>query len=51
MGIAAPVLIVMMVLAWRRVEPVYRAQQVKTMLTSTSGLNALQELRKRRHRD
>jgi hypothetical protein len=43
MGVAAPFLIAAMVLAWRRVEPVYRAQQVKAMLTSESGLNSLDE--------
>jgi hypothetical protein len=51
MAVAAPFLILAMVLAWRRVEPVYRAQQVKAMLTSTSGLVALDETRKRKHRD
>jgi len=41
MAVASPVLIIAMVLAWRRVEPSYRARQVKAMLTSTSGLSAL----------
>jgi hypothetical protein len=50
MVIASPFLILAMVLAWNRVEPVYRERQVKALLTSTNGLNALHEDRKRKRR-
>jgi hypothetical protein len=42
MLLISPLLVIAMIAAWRRVEPNYIAQQVKAMLTSTSGLGAFE---------
>lgn len=49
--VAAPFFLVALIIAWRKVEPYYKSRQIKAMMTTNSGLNALEELRRRKVKD